>query len=331
MQLTIKLEDAEIAAEEVESLREQVEDRAEELRALQLEIDNLSALLDARDTTVQAHEGELEYLRQALIDTEDAAETLGDGFLRRARDAEREVVALRQQVDDLSAECRAKDEAVLRAVGEAEMEKASALDVRSRLNAFTSEIDRLSLSNAELRQEVENAKRGSSSLEIKLLDMAKKIDSLGDDKELLNVALDSKQTELVLLQRQLGQGTPKSRPLSSTSLAASTSRLARPSMGGMGDVTPVPKSLSKSVSHTSLRTHSRASSVSATPTPTPSALPQATARARAVVTPTPLPLGSSSRHNRTPERKAPVKKTVAVMQRSAGDMSRSADEAVSPL
>lgn len=310
--MTIKLEDAEIVAEEVETLREQLDDQTSDMESLKIEVEDLHLALDTANTTLNVQDQELKYLRRALIDAEDAAESLGDGFLRRARDAEREVEALRQELGHLANEAQAKDDAVRQAVGEAEMEKVSAADSKSRLQAFTVEIDRLSLSNAELKKEVDDTKRTSSSLELKLLEMGKKIATLEEDKELLNVALDSKQTELVLLQRQLGQGTPKTQSRPAT-LAASTSRLARPSMGMStgGDITPVPKALSKSVSHTSLRTHSRGGSV--TSAPTPSTAGQATPRARPVTTPTPMPLGASSRHNRTPEKKALGKKMVPIV------------------
>lgn len=309
------MEDAEITGEEVESLQEQLDDRTAEVETLQIELEDLHESLNTNNATLSVQDQELAYLRQALVDAEDSAESLGDGFLRRARDAEREVESMRQQLNDLSADLQAKDEAVRQAVGREEMEKANGADVKSRLNAFTAEIDRLSLCNAELKKEIDDAKRGSSSIEIKLLDMGKTISNLEEDKELLNVALDSKQTELVLLQRQLGQGTPKPRP---TSLAASTSRIARPILG-MGEVTPVPKSLSKSVSHASLR-HSRGGSITATPTPSGSGS-MATPRARAVVTPSPMPLGTSMRHNRTPEKRAPVKKVVPVTQGGAAGTS----------
>lgn len=195
---------------------------------------------------------------------------------------------------------------------EAKIERAGANDVKSRLATFTAEIDRLSMINAQLSKEVEDIRRESAGSELKVVEFEKNIEALVQDNELLNVALDSKQTELVLLQRQLGQGTPKNR--GTRPLAASTSRTIRPPSRG-SDVTPLPsRSLSKSISHTALRPHSRASSVSATPTPSGSNL--TTPRSRSVVTPTPMPLGASSKHNRTPDRKMASRKTVNLDQQS---------------
>lgn len=282
--------------DQVSSLETELQALQEDLSVSQAALQLANETLDTRAITIQVQDNELEFLRQTLVDTEDAAESIGDGFLRRAKEAERMVESLREQVADLTAELGRRDEAVSTAVMKAEMQKAEANDVKSRLSAFTSELDRVSLANAELRKEVDDVRRESSAVELKVVEAEKMIAQLEQDKELLNVALDSKQTELTLLQRQVHHGTP--RPRQST-LAASTGRSARPS-GGL-DVTPVPaKTLSKSMSQSSLR-HSRSGSVSSTPTPT-SFGDSNTPRARAA--PTPTPLGASTRHNRTPEKRS---------------------------
>ena len=280
-------------------LQERLASSQSQVESIDNELRDAQETLQTRASTIHLQDKELEYLRQALMEAEDEAETIGDGFLRRAKDAERVAESLRQQLADLTEEVTRKDAAVSQAFTAAEMERANAIDAKSRLNAFTSEIDRLSLANAELKKEVDDIRRDSSSSNIKVIELEKTITSLEHDKELLNIALESKQTEVTLLQRQLGQGTPRPR----SSLIASTSRVTRPSVG---DVTPVPtRMLSKSVSNNTTRPHSRASSVSATPTPI-AKVPAPRVRA----TPTPTPLGTSTRHNRTPEKRQGVRKVI---------------------
>lgn len=307
-QLQNRLEAASEAQIELVGVRQQLQASLDQLSTAQHELSVANTELEDLHTEVENHIGivqqqeeELVELRAALYEAEESAEDLGDGFLRRAQQAEARCVQIEKQIEDLHEGMRARDEAVSKAMIEAEVEKATSSDLRSRLSTYTAEVDRLSLANAELKKQVEDVRRGSASSGIRLVELEKRVELLQEDKELLNVALESKELELTLLQRQLGKGTPATRP---KSLAASTSRLSRPSAA---DATPMStRHLSKSVSHTSLRAHVRAASVCATPTPLSSGL--TTPRARAVVTPSPMPLGASSKHNCVPGRKPPAKK-----------------------
>jgi len=304
------LQDLTALAEDDESIHEQLElalhdasQLRQELSDTRRQLEEHYETLDSRACAIKTRDAELDYLRSALVEAEESAEYLGEGYARRAEEAERQVDALQSQLDDAKCDLLSREAVLSKALVDVETERAGVSDVKSRLVTFTAEIDRLSMAHARSQKQVEDARRGSASLDIKVAELEKTVAGLLQDKELLNVALDSKQTEVVILQRQLGQGTPNAK---GRALAASTSRMIRTP----NDVTPVPSRLSKSISHTSLQ-RSRAGSISAmsTPTPTISSTPapgqradQTTPRARAVVTPSPAPLGSSSRHNRAPVR-----------------------------
>lgn len=306
-----RLEEASAAQTQLDEVRhhlnatlEQLETAQQDLNTAHSDLDELLAEDEAHVELLQQQEAELLELRAALDEAEDSAEDLGDGFLRRAQQAEEFCEELRKRIDDVREEMQARDEAVAKAMLEAEMERATSGDLRSRLSTYTSEVDRLSLANAELKKEVEDVRRNSANGGIRLIELEKKAKTLQEDKEMLHVALESKEIELELLQRQLGRGTPAAR---TKSLAASTSRVTR------ADVTPMPaRKLSKSVSHTSLRAHARAASACATPTPvTHSCSHLATPRARGFGTPSPMPLGTSSRHNQTPGPKVAAKRVTS--------------------
>ena len=284
----------ETKASELESTRHELETVQADLELLQqdcahasAELDDAHATLEARATTIQLQDDEIDYLRKALVEAEEAAESLGDGFLRRAKDAERELATSQSVLAELSSSLNERTRAVETAVLQAEMEKANATDAKSRLVAYLAEVDRLSLANATLKKEVEDAKRESADTEIKVVDLERKVERLQEDKELLNVAVESKQTELALLQRQLAQGqvTPRKTPGGPKPAPKSTAgRVVR--ANGL-DVTPVPKRLTTSTSLAALR-------AAAGTIPPPPALQPSTK-----LPSTPTPLGASGRHNQS--------------------------------
>lgn len=269
---------------------------------METELADVNSTLKMRSSTISVQDGELDFLRESLRKAEEKLEMESSGDHRKLKDLERLVETLSGQVEDLQTQLHSRDEAITSAITSLEVEKSTSADLKSRLNTYTSEIDRLSLANANLTKTIEDIRRDSSTRELNSVDLEKKVASLEQDKELLNVALDSKQTELILLQRQLGTGTPRpqsSKGLQGASLAASTGRTNRASMSN--DVTPMPtRRLSQSLSQSSLRTggtkRDSLSSIPASPMVTP------TQRARSSMTPTPL--GPSVKHNRTPERRA---------------------------
>ena len=262
----------------LDDARMQLSTARREVGALSGELEDVKVTLETRSSLFHLRDDELDYLRLALSEAESTLHSSTDGSQRRAKDAEREVESLTRQIEDLTSQFVSRDEAIREAVLQAEMERACAADVRSRLNTYLTEVDRLSLENAGMKKTVEDVRRDSAGMELKLLNMSRRIDTLEEDKELLNVALESKQTELVLLQR----GTPRS-VKKDGQLAASTNRVQRVVQH---DTTPVPsRRLRTSMSHSSLRPVRRETIVPATPTRK-----------------TDAPLSSSTRHNRTPER-----------------------------
>lgn len=237
---------------EIDRLQTVVEERDAELKELEEEIkrlelekssrqQHLTSLISARDEEITNLRGQLNIAEAAKDEVEKEKRDLGRS-LNRARDAETE---LRDQVGRQNSEV---ESAILRA--EEEATRADGLE--SRLTTFLDEIGRLQLSETSLKDEVGQLRARSASDEVGRCELEKRIKQLEEDKELLNVALESKQMELTLVQRRNGNGprqTP-STPTTSRSLASSTSRVHQ---------TPS----TRVDNHTPLATRHLASSVSA--------------------------------------------------------------------
>lgn len=166
----------------------------------------------------------------------------------------------------------------------------------SRLETFITELDRVALSETTLREEVAALRKKSASDEMSRMELKKHVARLENDKELLNVALESKQTELALATRKstraAGTVTPTTnRTSSARHLVSSTSKVQRPS--AMDETPTAARYLSSSTTSTTqsaMKASRRESSIIA-PSPAPS---QRSTK--------PKPLGASTQHNRTPER-----------------------------
>ena len=233
---------AEDLARELDDAREALASSQVEHANLEFDLNQSNELLDNQARTILDREDDIACLRKQLREAEEAIHSGESTSIRRAREAESKLQALQNQLDDLVIHLQAKDDALRIAVMGAESEKVSSTDVKSRLEAYLAQINRLSLVEASLKKELEDARRESSGSDLKVSDMEKRIQQLEEDKELLNVALESKQTEVVLLQRQRGPGsTPRSarKSVSGNSLSGSTSRPQRPTsaLGAAGKET----------------------------------------------------------------------------------------------
>ncbi len=75
---------------------------------------------------------------------------------------------------------------------------ADANETRARLEVMSAEVDRL-------QQEVINMRSKSANKEVQITQLQKLRDQLNEDKEMLNIALDSKQQELEIVSPTLGR------------------------------------------------------------------------------------------------------------------------------
>ena len=236
----------------------------------------------------------------AVADAEEALVRAHEDAQRENKESQNTVHHITAQLHDVESQLSTSEWAWKDAVIVSVTEKAKVHDAQSRVEAYLSEIDRLKLVEAGLCEKVDGLRRASALDEIKRIELSKQINELERDKDLLNVALDLKQTELVLLQRSTRSPMVTPRPDRSYPLAASTSRVSQTS--STQDATPVvSRRLSSSASSGYLRSSHTKRELSMNSVPS---TPRTGTFAR------PAPLGSSTKHNRTSEKRPAVKTPV---------------------
>lgn len=245
------------------------------IRELEGELEDRSHLLDSRSLLSTSQGGEIAHLRGQLASTEDALYEAQQDLKRQGKS----LAKLQEQLEAKSSNGQQEDlrAAYEQALVQVELEKSKAEDARSRLNAFGAEMDRVALSETRLKDEIASLRHQSASDEMVKMELEKKVQRLEDDKELLNVALESKQTELALVAS--ARVRPPSTPCTSSSrtMFSSTSRTSH------ADITP--RAIASSITSTTSKATRRESSI-INPSPTKRV----------------APLGSSTQHNKTPEK-----------------------------
>lgn len=277
---------------EVAELSDQLEMAANHIRTLQAALEDVDNRLATQHSTLALQDVELGELRQSLNDAEDALANALESSSHASKDSERTILRLRQEISDLQSELGSHRAALKDALTSRELEKSTSSDVRSRLYAYLAEIDRLKVVEARLLKQVDDLKRESAMDEVKRVELQKRVEKLEEDKELLNVALESKQTELILLQRQAGPTA--NRPSSVTPrkqrLGDSTTRVSQ-----TPNAFSTPVREAKHLANSTAVSATKARRESSVVGPSSIARPTLASSARTV-------LGASSRHNRTPER-----------------------------
>ncbi|TYJ55847.1 hypothetical protein B9479_003499 [Cryptococcus floricola] len=271
---------------EIQELSWQLANTMRDLQSLQDQLAVQDASLQHKTALITTQETELSNLRHALVDAEDSVAHSKAASERQSKDSERCLERLREQVQELESRLSSHDSALRSAVLEAESGKVSSQDSKWRIERYMADIDELKLSETKLRTQVEELRRQSAIGEFARVDLEKKVGKLEQDKELLNVALESKQMEVVLLQRKEKHRAPtptRSAPRPTHSaLSDSISRIPPTPTPSSGlDHTPLPRRLATSISATPASPRPRSNTVAAS---RPSS--------------TRIPLGSSTRHNR---------------------------------
>jgi len=232
-------------------------------------------LLDARSLLSTSQGGEIAHLRGQLASTEDALYDAQQDLKRQGKS----LAKLQEQLEAKSSDGQQEDlrAAYEQALVQVELEKNKAEDARSRLNAFGTEMDRVALSETRLKDEIASLRQRSASDEMVKVELQKKVQRLEDDKVLLNVALESKQTELALV------ASARVRPPSTPCTSSSRTTFSSTSRTSHADITP--RAIASSTTSTTSKATRRESSI-INPSPTKRV----------------APLGSSTKHNKTPEK-----------------------------
>jgi len=285
----------------IASLDSQLRTTLDELANARLDVDGLRTDLKNKTDSLEHDQSEIRHLCRAVADAEEA-------LVRAREDSDRDIKEMRraakhhdEQLHDCQSRLASQEVQVQRAFVDVADRRAQADDAHYRLTAYLSEIDRLNLVEAGLGKEIGDLRRSSASEEMRRVDLSKRIIELEKDKDLLNVALDSKQTELVLLQRSTRPtsltATPwhqRSVPLVTSATSSRRSQTPTPqAVAPTAESTPAPsRRQSGSVSSSSVRAKDghRNSLTCSTPS-----TPRMTVR---------QPLGASTKHNRTPEKRS---------------------------
>jgi len=287
---------ASILRDELDQTQQDLETAQRDIEALTADLEDTHRTLHTRNNTLGVQDEELAYLRTAISQAEDAIDAAHSETDKRTKEFQRAISRHEEAITELQAIISSRDNALKQALMSSEMSKTSSEDVKSRLSAYLAEIDRLSLKEAEMGKLVEDLRRKSADNEVKRVELNKRIEGLERDRELLNIALDSKQTELVLLQRATPTPTPRSNIKNSmTKSTSAVPHLSTPTPRSRESLTtPMPsKRLSVSISSSDISNlranHTRRESGILAIPPIPNIV---TPKAKAPI------LGESMRHNR---------------------------------
>ncbi|WVW80172.1 hypothetical protein I302_102149 [Kwoniella bestiolae CBS 10118] len=277
--------------ESASNLRDQITNLGNQLsslkyhyEALQGELEDCRATLQHKSTLIDTQEAELDTLRLTISQHEESVEHSQESFDRQLKDSTKVNDRLRERVKELEIQLQSRENALKELILKNESVKQNEEGTNSSLKAFINEIDQLKLSETKLKAELERIKRSSSVDVLKLQDLEKKIKGLEEDKELLNVALESKELELALISRtsthkrtvhstpsttSTVRGVGMSSARNANSMSYSTSRIPNTPTPVTGmDHTPLPRRLTTSTSATSSGLNrSRRETISNHPTP----------------------------------------------------------------
>lgn len=319
MGLGERLAETEQALRCAENVQLELEDRLEDTRDALEEAEYDSA---QKDTVIRDLKGQIDVFEEDAASSLRKSQRQADNDARLREDLADQLSAARTQLS-------LQNIALEAAVTESETHKATEVDLRSRLDTYLGELDRVKLAETALLAQVADLRRASADEEVKRAELEKRIVALEADKELLNVALESKETELALTQRRalkaVGSGpghTPaRSRTALPTNGSASMSRLAPRSPHKDEAISTTPSRVTGekpySLSHPAPTTRTKRESLISSSRPAASPMPPpATPKARreSVGMTTGRALGEATHHNsvQTPERKTGIKKEVTL-------------------
>lgn len=222
----------------VENLQAEIDGLFFQLQVVQDECEVHKVSAAQKSDLIRSRDAELAKLRHTIKEIEKSTAEARTAIDRRAKGYEREVTNLHEQVEELKQQLSHNNSALRSAVLEVESGKVLSQDTKWRVDRYLTEIDELKLGETKLMSHVEQLRMELAMDEFKRIELERKVTKLEQEKELLNVALESKQTEVALLQRKekhRSVASPSFSPAKafhSSQLSVSTSQnLATPTSG----------------------------------------------------------------------------------------------------
>ncbi|WVQ64926.1 uncharacterized protein L199_003096 [Kwoniella botswanensis] len=267
-QNSLDQESASKLRDQITNLENQLSSLKYHYESLQSELEDTRSSLQHKSTLIHAQEAELETLRLTIHQNEQSLSHTRESFERQLRDPTRVIERSRERIEELEIQLVSREKALKELILKNENVKQTEEGTNSSLKAFINEIDQLKLSEIRLRNELHEVRKSSSEDILDMEELKKRVKGLEEDKELLNVALQSKELELALLNRSsthLKRTVPSAPSTSSTirgigvgnssvrnSMSYSTSRIPNTPTPSTGmDNTPLPRRLATSTSATS--------------------------------------------------------------------------------
>ncbi|OCF57896.1 hypothetical protein L486_03917 [Kwoniella mangroviensis CBS 10435] len=307
--------------DQITNLENQLSSLKYHYESLQSELEETRSSVQHKNTLIHAQEAELETLRLTIQQNEQSLSHTTESFEKQLKDSIRVVERLRERIEELEIQLESRERALKELILKNENVKQTEEGINSSLKAFINEIDQLKLSETKLRNELHEVRKASSADIFNMEELRKKVKGLEEDKELLNIALQSKELELALSNRTAAHSkktVPSTPSTSSTirgigagsssvrnSMSYSTSRIPNTPTPSTGmDNTPLPRRLATSTSATpssaaalnrSRRETISHSSTTNTTNPTGSALNRS--RRDTIASAGRVALGNSTKHN----------------------------------
>lgn len=230
----------------VENLQAEIDGLFFQLQVVQDECEVHKASAAQKSDLIRSRDAELAKLRHSIKEIEKSTAEARTAIDRRAKGYEREFANLHEQVEELKQQLSHNNSALRSAVLEAESGKVLSQDTKWRVDRYLTEIDELKLGETKLTSHVEQLRMELAMDGFKRIELERKVTKLEQEKELLNVALESKQTEVALLQRKekyrsvASPSFSSAKAFHSSQLSVSTSRiLATPTSGtGINNAPP---------------------------------------------------------------------------------------------
>lgn len=158
--------------------------------------------LASRTLQLATHRDEADELRRAVADAEEAVVQAHEDAERQHSNALRQLARLEVKIEDLKLVKAGQAEALAAAIKATSNERMQLAEANSRCQAYKEQVERSYADEGRRREEVAQLRRESADAEIRITGLEKQVESLKEDKERLDIALDSKQQELEMVSHR---------------------------------------------------------------------------------------------------------------------------------
>ena len=184
---------------EIQGLQSQVAVLRSQNRTLVEELDAAKDGLAIKTEQLAARRETVVELERAVADAEEAVVQAHEDAERQQANSRRQIQRLETSIEDLQMEKQAQANALAAAIKSTSAERIQLVEVNSRCQAYKEQVERIYADEGRRRDEVAQLRRESAEAEMLVASLEKQVEGLKEDKERLDIALDSKQQELEMV------------------------------------------------------------------------------------------------------------------------------------